>query len=236
MGGGQGLGALPQGRPGNGQGVDRVRLAGGAFATTALAHQLRGDAHHPLARGEEEALQGAGDVAAILDCPDALRVEVAAPVEQLAKARLSGRGGQLAGELPVPANTAPQVWVRLWVSLPSDGPPADEPHLGRCHAPIKSSRGSSGAAGDTTDGGQTLGSTASLGVSSPPSREPTGRGRTPAADLGPTMTVRQPSRLLGCGPVNGPRIDVPERTPTRRLNLMATFRLQTSRSIENLAG
>ena len=35
--------------------------------------------------------------------------------------------------------------LRLVVAY--DGPPADEPHLGRCHAPIKSSRGSSGGGG-----------------------------------------------------------------------------------------
>jgi hypothetical protein len=77
----QRLSALAQGRAGDRKGIDRVRLAGAPFAATALAHQLRGNPHHPLSRGDQEALQGTGDVAAVLDCPGPLFVEVASPVE-----------------------------------------------------------------------------------------------------------------------------------------------------------
>ena len=100
-------------------------------------------------------------MAAVLDRPDPLRAELAAPGEQLAESRLAGWGGQLAGELTAgrkdgAAGVGLLVGIRsdhnhLAVPeiglLPSDGPPADEPHLGRCHAPIKSSRGSSGGGG-----------------------------------------------------------------------------------------
>ncbi len=70
-----------------------------SFATPALAHQLRRDPHHPFAACHQEALQRAGDVAAVLDRPDPLGVELAAPGEQLAESRLPRGGGQLAGDL-----------------------------------------------------------------------------------------------------------------------------------------
>src|SRR5262249_35733025 len=51
-----------------------------------------------------------------------------------------------------------------------------------------------GAASDTTDEGQTSGSTDSLRVSSPPSRGTNRLGRTLPPTLGPTLTVRTPYR------------------------------------------
>src|SRR4029077_15336409 len=90
---------LSERRAGNGQGIDRIGLATGALALARGAHQLRGDTNHPLAGGNQEALEGARDVAAVLDRPDALLLTSSPPCEQLAKARLSCRGGQLAGKL-----------------------------------------------------------------------------------------------------------------------------------------
>jgi len=81
MGGGQCFGALLERRPGDRQGVDRIRLAGCALALARLAHQLRWDADDPLPRGDEEALERAGDVAAVLERPDPLLIERATPVE-----------------------------------------------------------------------------------------------------------------------------------------------------------
>ena len=52
--------------------------------------------------------------------------------------------------------------------LPPDGPPADMPHLGRCHAPIRSNRGSSGGGGRHNGRRSVLRTTADLGVSPPP--------------------------------------------------------------------
>lgn len=95
----QRLGALPQRRSGDGQGIDRVGLAAGALTLAGGAHQLRGDSHHALSRCDQEALEGAGDVAAVLQRPDPLLIEAPPPVEELAEARLPGRRGQLAGEL-----------------------------------------------------------------------------------------------------------------------------------------
>ncbi len=105
---------------------------------------------------------------------------------------------------PVPATTAPQVWVCLWVSVPitiiwpvpSIGcrlrTDRRRTNLTGGDATLLSSQAGDPrvAAGDTTHGGQTFGSTASLGVSPPPCREPTVQvGRQPPT-VGPTMTVR----------------------------------------------
>jgi hypothetical protein len=145
VGGRQGLGTLLQRGPGDRPGVDRVGLAGAAFAPAALPGQLRGHPDDPLSGSDQEALQGTGDVVAVLDRPDPLVVEAPPPGEQPTKARLPGLDGELAGE---PAGSCRYcgtgvgsfVGVRAdpiilaspfdW-SLPSDGPPADEPHSGR---------------------------------------------------------------------------------------------------------
>jgi hypothetical protein len=44
-------------------------------ARRPASHQLRGDPDHPLAAREQEALELAGDVTAVPDRPDALRVD-----------------------------------------------------------------------------------------------------------------------------------------------------------------
>jgi hypothetical protein len=86
VGGGKGLGSLTQGCAGDGQSVDRIGLAAGALAPATLAHQLRRHPDDALAAGHQETLEGARDVAAVLERPDPLLVEVPAPGEQLAKA------------------------------------------------------------------------------------------------------------------------------------------------------
>lgn len=83
MGGGQGLRALAQGGPGDRQGINRIGLAGDALCATAFAHQLRRDPDHPLSGRDQEALERAGDVAAVLDRPDPLGVELPPPGKQL---------------------------------------------------------------------------------------------------------------------------------------------------------
>src|SRR6185295_6664124 len=85
MGDGQGVGALTQRRPRHRQGIDRIGLARSALAAAAFAHQLRGDTDHSLAGIHQEALKGAGDVTAVLDCPGPLWVKTAAPVEKLSE-------------------------------------------------------------------------------------------------------------------------------------------------------
>jgi hypothetical protein len=99
VGGGQRLRALSQRGAGDGEGIDRIGLATGALPPARLAHQLRRHPDDPLAAGEEEALEGARDMAAVLDRPDALWVEVPPPVKQLGKARLAGARRQLTGQL-----------------------------------------------------------------------------------------------------------------------------------------
>jgi hypothetical protein len=99
MGGGQGVRALAQRRPRHRQGVDRIGLARSALAAAACAHQLRGDTDHSLAGIHQEALKGAGDVTAVLDCPDPLWIKTATPVEEFREAGLARGRRQFAGEL-----------------------------------------------------------------------------------------------------------------------------------------
>lgn len=80
---------------------------------------LWGNADHPLAGGDEEALQGAGDMAAVLDRPDPLRIQGAGPAQELLVAGLARAGTvESPRSSAVRASTAPAVWVDLWVSAP----------------------------------------------------------------------------------------------------------------------
>ena len=55
-------------------------------SSARACHVLRRDAHDPLPARNEETLERAGDVPAVLDRPDPLGVERSRPYEQLAKA------------------------------------------------------------------------------------------------------------------------------------------------------
>lgn len=57
-------------------------------------------------------------MAAILDCPDALGVELSSPVSSSAKPALRAGAVSSPASQPVPANTAAAVWLFLWVSVP----------------------------------------------------------------------------------------------------------------------
>ncbi len=201
VGAGKGLGTLSERRPGDGQRIDRVRLAPRAFPPAALAHQLRRHPDHALARGNQEPLEGTGDVAAVLDRPDPFGVEASPPGEELAKPRLPGCGRQLAGELTgarkhgaagmgslVGVRSDHDHWLRPFDWLSPVRTDRRRTDLTRGEATLLSSHDGDprGAASDTTDEGQTSGSTASLRVSSPPARGTNRLGRT----LPPTVGRR----------------------------------------------
>jgi hypothetical protein len=83
LGGRQVLDAFAQRCPGDGQRVDAIGLAALAASASRLAHQLGRDAEDALAVADQEPLQRAGHVPAVLQRPDSLVVECASPVEQL---------------------------------------------------------------------------------------------------------------------------------------------------------
>ena len=97
--------------------VDRIGLAALARPAPAAGHQLRRHAHDALAAREQEALELAGDVPAVLDRPDALLIERPRPgqhalvpggrrLDRLAALQLAGlRADRRAG-------VALLVWIR----------------------------------------------------------------------------------------------------------------------------
>ena len=78
------LDAVPQDRSGDGSGVDLVGLAGLALAASGLPHQSWGDPHDSLAAGHERPLEVMGDVPAVLQRPDHVRVDLVRPAQRLA--------------------------------------------------------------------------------------------------------------------------------------------------------
>src|SRR5436305_1236216 len=85
-------------------------------SSAAARHQLRRDAHDALAAREQEALESPGDVAAVLDRPDALGVERARPGEQSLEPGARRRHGLVALQLARPGadrrgGVAALVWI-----------------------------------------------------------------------------------------------------------------------------
>src|SRR6266550_1743770 len=89
---------LTEGRPGDGQGVDRIGLAGLPAGPPSAGHQLRWDPDHPLAGDEEVVRQPTGEVATVLEGPGPIS-EAGGPADELEMARARRREGLL-GELP----------------------------------------------------------------------------------------------------------------------------------------
>jgi hypothetical protein len=121
----QRLDALPERSAGHGGGVDRIGLAALACAPARAGHELGSYAHHALAALDQEALEAARDVAAILDRPDALRVERSGPIEQCRVARAPGRDRLAASQLAARGlNSGHRVGGLVWIR-------ADQDHLPR---------------------------------------------------------------------------------------------------------
>ena len=152
------------------------RIAARAIATASIAsdlprsrarlaragHQLRRHPHDALAAREQEALQRARHVPAVLERPHALAVvEPTRPHQQIleragAARAPSRRRATCAGRRHRPP---PACASRLCVSAPitiictvpslglTNGSPVDTSQSGRCHAPIRSRRRSSDGGG-----------------------------------------------------------------------------------------
>ena len=126
----------------------RTCRARGRASRAAIS--LRRDPDHALAARDQEPLQRARDMPAILQRPDPLAVQAARPDTRAPKPR--ARPGPSSRPAPgrSPPSTAAIVCERLWVSAQHDhdpvllsrrgGHPADTACWGRCHAPIKSRR------------------------------------------------------------------------------------------------
>src|SRR5829696_7608964 len=76
---------FPERGAGNGECVDAIRLAPIAAAAPLAGHQPRRDTDDPLAMDEQEAFEGAGDVAAVLQRPHPLVLALARPSERRGK-------------------------------------------------------------------------------------------------------------------------------------------------------
>ena len=188
VGAGQGLGALAQGGPGDGQGIDRIGLA---------ARPARRGGIRPSASAGTRTTRSPAATRKRSKEPETWRQSSSAQMRSssrprpqssnLGKARLAGRAlSAHRRAAPLPANTA-AAGVGGLVGVRSD-----HDHVGAslrfgrclrtdlrltnltwgdCHAPIKSSRGSLGGGGRHNQWKSVLlGRHAILGVSSPPSK------------------------------------------------------------------
>jgi hypothetical protein len=148
--------------PGDRERVDLVRLARLALAAAGCPHPVRRDPHDPLAGRDQRLLEPARDVAAVFDCPHPLLVQPARPAQRGQVARLLGLDlalAALAARSRVDRRQRVRALVRVrsehdhlhrpfvWFEHRRSGSPADNRHWGRCHAPIKSRRRSSGGGG-----------------------------------------------------------------------------------------
>jgi hypothetical protein len=96
----QGVEAFAQRGAGDRDGIDEVRFARFARRLACAGGQLGRDAHDGFASGEQEPLERAGDVPAVLDRPHAFGAVAARPREQDIEGPLAGRDGALAEYAP----------------------------------------------------------------------------------------------------------------------------------------
>ena len=113
------LGAFSDRRSSDAQGIDLIRLAALACDTSLARHQLGSDADDLLSAAEQEALEPAGAMAAILDREDSPGAEGARPSNESVPWPWSRALTVLAPmSLPVLALTATAVWLPLCGSTP----------------------------------------------------------------------------------------------------------------------
>ncbi len=157
-GGGQRRGVLLDRCPGDRDRVDLIGLAAAALGAAAPAHQLRRDADDALATVDQEALEAPetwrqSSSAQIRSQsserpqssssrkPGFRAAAVSPPEARRSRSLRRRRCGSACG---CPCRSRSSASVLSFDLLPTDGPLADRPHWGRCHAPIKSGRRSSG--------------------------------------------------------------------------------------------
>jgi hypothetical protein len=91
--------ALPQRGTGDGERVDAIRLAALAAAAALPGHQPRRDPHHALAVDQQESLERARDVAAVLQRPYPLGAQPARPIHHGGEPALADVNGLVAEQL-----------------------------------------------------------------------------------------------------------------------------------------
>jgi hypothetical protein len=89
---------LPEGRPGDGQGIDRIALAGLPAGTAGTGHQLRRNPDDALAGDEQITRQTSAEVATVLQRPRPV-LEAGGPADELEVPRARRPEGLL-GQLP----------------------------------------------------------------------------------------------------------------------------------------
>ena len=160
--GGKALHAVLDHGAGDGERIDLVRLARHALPAAGGAHPVRRHAHDPLAGRDQGLLEPPRDMPTVLNRPHPLVVQPARPTHRRQMPLLVGL--DLAGAAPPagprvdgrqrvralvrvrPDHDHPPPSLRL-VEHRRSGSPADRSHSGRCHAPIRSHRRSSGGGG-----------------------------------------------------------------------------------------
>ena len=207
----QRLEALADGGSGHGLGVERVGLAELARPPAGAGHQLGRHAHHPLAGSHQEALQPTGDMAAVLERPDPLLVELARPAKQPLVAGVAGPDRQLVDRLGSVriergGGVGSLVWVRpdhdhvsrpfVWMTTCEADRRWTCLSRGGSQAPIRSRRRSSGGGGrhNACRSDRKVDSEAKGQPTADPG--PTGRVGHPRP-VGPTMTLTDEARPPG---------------------------------------
>ena len=116
----QRLEAFAQRGAGDGERVDAVGLAALAAARARAGHQPGRDPDDALAAGDQEPLEGARDVPAVLQRPDPLAAEAARPHPAARRSRARRPATVFSpSSSPVAAATAAIVCERLCMSAPS---------------------------------------------------------------------------------------------------------------------
>jgi hypothetical protein len=116
--------ALLQCRPRDRERVDRIALATLAQGAPAAGHQLRRHPHDALAASQQEPLQLARHVPAILDRPDPLSVQAARPAQRALHPRDRRLHGLAATQLARSGVRRRQRVVGLvWIRPDHDHPP-----------------------------------------------------------------------------------------------------------------
>jgi hypothetical protein len=103
---------------GDRKGVDRVGLAELRLRAPSARHQLRRHPDHPLAAGDQLALEATGDVATIPRAQTAARSRGRGPIRADARALPVACDRQLVAKLAGVELTAAAVWLCLWGSIP----------------------------------------------------------------------------------------------------------------------
>src|SRR4029079_18801650 len=173
--------AFAQGRAGDGERVDAIGLTALARAAAGVAHELGRDPHHAFAAADQETLERAGDVSAILQRPRPLTAETPRPTQELREAASADSDGLLALQL-AGARSDCGDRVRALVGVRTEHDHRLVLLFVLCEVDTRRTRLAGGAAtllsshaghprpatSDTTKGSQAHGPPASKSVSSPP--------------------------------------------------------------------